>query len=160
MRQYLRSWFPFHGRLGRAQYWIWTLLYAATPVVFGVIVGVLGALYYSPPDDTITNITMIGFATVAMLVLVSGAIIGLASTGVRRLHDRGKTGYWLLLYYLLPFIIWNNARMDTVGFVSVFVALGVQIWAIVDLGVLPGEADGNAFGPNPLANNPAAAAAG
>jgi len=150
MRQYLQSWFPFHGRIGRAQYWIWSLLYAATPVVFGVIVGVLGALTYNP-DDTITNRTIIGLATVAMLVLVFGAIIGLASTGVRRLHDRGKSGYWLLLYYLLPSMIWNNARMDTVGFVFVFVALGVQLWVIVDLGVLPGEAGSNAFGPSPLA---------
>jgi uncharacterized membrane protein YhaH (DUF805 family) len=159
MRWYLQSWFPFHGRIGRAQYWIWTLLYAAILPVSGVTVAVLGALYYKPPDDSITNRTIIGFVTVAFLVLTFGTVTGLASTGVRRLHDRGKTGYWLLLYYLLPFLIWNNARMDAVGFVSVFAALGVQIWAIVDLGALPGEAGSNAFGPNPLAENPAATSA-
>jgi uncharacterized membrane protein YhaH (DUF805 family) len=77
-------------------------------------------------------------------------VTGLASVGVRRLHDRGKTGYWLLLYYLPPSMMSKNAGLDTVGLIFSVVDLGILIWAIVDLGVLRGEADSNAFGPNPL----------
>jgi uncharacterized membrane protein YhaH (DUF805 family) len=36
--------------------------------------------------------------------------------------------------------------------------LSILIWPIVDLGVLRGDTGSNAFGPNPLAENPRAAA--
>jgi hypothetical protein len=40
------------------------------------------------------------------------------------------------------------------GDIGVLVTIGISIWAIVDLGVLRGEAGSNAFGPNPLSKNP------
>jgi len=156
MREYLKSWFPFHGRLGRRQYWISTLLYAVVGVLGAVILVVLAAVNYNPPDDTITSVTIVGFVllSIALIVFVFVIVTGLASTGVRRLHDRGKTGYWLALYYLLPSMLAKNAGLDTAGIIVVLVTLGILIWAIVDLGVLPGEPGGNVFGPNPLAKNP------
>jgi uncharacterized membrane protein YhaH (DUF805 family) len=48
----------------------------------------------------------------------------------------------------------KNAGLDTAGIIVALVTLGILIWAIVDLGVLPGEPGGNVFGPNPLAKNP------
>lgn len=116
----------------------------------------LAALNYNPPDDTITNVTIVGFVLlgIAMTVLVVVVVTGLASTGVRRLHDRGKTGYWLLLYYLLPSMMSKNAGLDTVGLIFWLVTLGILIWAIVDLGLLRGEAGSNFFGQNPLSKNP------
>jgi hypothetical protein len=81
------------------------------------------------------------------LVAFVRIVTGLASTGVRRLHDRGKTGYWLALYYLLPSMMSKNAGMDTVGLIFSLVTFGILIWGIVDLGILRGEAGSNAFGP-------------
>ena len=89
-----------------------------------------------------------------MTVFVFVIVAGFASTGVRRLHDRGKTGYWLLLYYLLPSMMAKNAGLDAVGFIFGLVTIGILIWALVDLGILPGEAGSNTFGPNPLLKNP------
>jgi uncharacterized membrane protein YhaH (DUF805 family) len=90
-----------------------------------------------------------------MIAFVVTIMIGLASTGVRRLHDRGKPGYWLLLYYLLPSMITKYAGLDTVGLIYCMIALGILTWAIFDLGVLRGEDGSNVFGPNPLSENPA-----
>lgn len=155
MREYVKGLFPFRGRIGRRQYWISTLLYSLIWVLGAVILITLAALNYNPPDDTITNITIVGFVLlgIAMTVLVVVVVTGLASIGVRRLHDRGKTGYWLLLYYLLPSMMSKNAGLDTVGLIFWLVTLGILIWAIVDLGLLRGEAGSNAFGPNPLSKN-------
>ena len=57
------------------------------------------SLNYNPPDDTITSRTIVGFVLLGITALVFAFVIvvGLASAGIRRLHDRGKTGYWLLL---------------------------------------------------------------
>src|SRR5271169_2483802 len=119
MRQYLKSWFQFRGRVGRRQYWILTLLYLIAWALGTAILVTLAALNYNPPDDTITNITFVGFVLlgIAMIAFVVVIVMGIASTGVRRLHDRCKTGYWLVLYYLLPSMIVKNAGLDTVGLI-------------------------------------------
>ncbi len=156
MREHLRRWFPLRGRIGRRHYWISTLLYLLAWVLGAAILIALAVLNYNPPDDTITNTTIVGFVLlgIAMIVFVFVIVAGLASTGIRRLHDRGKTGYWLLLYYLLPSLMAKNAGLDAAGLVFGLVALGLLIWALVDLGILRGEAAGNAFGPNPLSKTP------
>jgi uncharacterized membrane protein YhaH (DUF805 family) len=155
MWQFLKSWFPFRGRIGRRQYWISTLLYSLVWVFGNVILITLAALNYNPPDDTITDRTVIVFVLLGIAILVFAVVIaaGFASTGVRRLHDRGKTGYWLLLYHVLPSMMSKNAGLDTVGLIFWLVTLGILIWAIIDLRVLRGEAGSNAFGPNPLSKN-------
>jgi len=155
MREYLERWFPFRGRIGRRQYWISTLLYLIVSIVGAAILVVLASLNYNA-GDTVTDVTIAGFILlgIAMTAFVFVIVTGLASTGVRRLHDRGKTGYWLALYYLLPSMLAKNAGMDIAGLASGLVSVGILAWAIVDLGIMRGEAGGNAFGPNPLPENP------
>src|SRR5271156_2004550 len=119
MRQDLKRWFTFSGRIGRRQYWVSTVLYSVAWVLGVVILITLAALNYNPPNDTITNFTIVGFVLlgIAMTILVGVTVTGLASTGVRRLHDRGKSGYWLLLYYLLPSMMLKHAGLDIVGLI-------------------------------------------
>jgi uncharacterized membrane protein YhaH (DUF805 family) len=133
-----------------------TLLYLLFWGLGVAILITLAALNYNA-GDTITNTTIVGFVllSVAMTVFAFVIVMGLASTGVRRLHDRSKTGFWLLLYYALPMVISRQAGFDTIGLVFWLVTLGILIWAIVDLGILRGEAGSNAFGPNLLPENPA-----
>ncbi len=160
MREYLTRWFPFCGRIGRRQYWISTSLYLLAWVLGAAILIALAALNYNPPDDTITNATIVGFVLLGIgtIVFVFAIVAGFASTGVRRLHDRGKTGYWLLLYYLPPSMMAKNAGLDTVGLIFGLVTIGLLIWALVDLGILRGDAGSNAFGPNPPSTKPPVAA--
>ena len=119
------------------------------------ILVVLASLNYKL-DDTITRRTIVDFVLLGIAMIVFGSVIiaGLASTGVRRLHDRGRTGYWLMLYYLLPSMAWRNAGLDTVGLIFSLVTPGILICAIIDLGVLRGEAGSNVFGTNPLSKDP------
>jgi uncharacterized membrane protein YhaH (DUF805 family) len=96
--------FRFKGRISRKQYWTATLTYVFAGMFGGLLFVVLAALNYNPPDDTITNRTIIGFVLLGIAFIVFAVVIvaGLASTGIRRLHDRGKSGWWLILYYLAP----------------------------------------------------------
>jgi uncharacterized membrane protein YhaH (DUF805 family) len=99
MSDMIKRRFSFQGRISRRQYWIATLLYSVAWVAVAVILVVLSALNYNPPDDSITGLTIAGFVGLGLaaiaLAFVTGA--GLASSGVRRLHDRGKTGYWPII---------------------------------------------------------------
>jgi uncharacterized membrane protein YhaH (DUF805 family) len=157
MREYIKRRFSFQGRIGRRQYWIATLLYSLAWGLGAVILVVLAALNYNPPDDRVTGLTIAGFVVlgIAAVALAVATVTGLASSGVRRLHDRGKTGYWLLLYYLLPSMMSKNAGLDDNGLVVGLIIAGIILWATVDLGIIRGEAGGNAFGPDPLAKDPA-----
>ena len=96
--------FSWRGRIGRKQYWIRTLLYLLGGILGGLLLVVLAALNYNPPADTIAVRTVVGFVLlgIATVVYVVTILTGLVSTGIRRLRDRGKSGWWLLLYYFAP----------------------------------------------------------
>lgn len=89
-----------------------------------------------------------------LLVVPLGALtFAKFSAGVRRLHDRGKTGYWILLYYLFPCYTAQKMGLDVEGLTFVAITLGLIAWSIIDLGILRGDTGSNAFGPDPLAEN-------
>ena len=152
MAQFLAALFSFKGRIGRKRYWTATLLYLLGGVVGGVLLVVLAALNYNPPDDTITARTIVGFVllgivSIAYLFVV---VVGLASTGVRRLHDRGKSGWWLILYYLAPDrLLSETSFWQGAALIIPIAAAAVLIWGLIDLGLLRGDPADNAYGPNP-----------
>jgi uncharacterized membrane protein YhaH (DUF805 family) len=74
-----------------------------------------------------------------------------ASVLSKRLHDRGRSGWWSALILLAVLVVWPYPA----GFIAVLFSL-VLFWAVIDLGVMPGEQGANRYGPNPL--NPIAAA--
>ena len=74
-----------------------------------------------------------------------------ASVLSKRLHDRGRSGWWSALVLFSVMVIWPHL----VGFLDFLFSL-VLVWAVVELGVMPGEPGANRYGPNPL--NAAAAA--
>jgi uncharacterized membrane protein YhaH (DUF805 family) len=63
----------------------------------------------------------------------------------KRLHDRGRSGWWAALVLLSLVAVWPTPR----HFLD-FLFSGVVVWAIVELGVMPGEQGANRYGPNPL----------
>jgi len=62
----------------------------------------------------------------------------------KRLHDRGRSGWWAALVLLAFALVWPTPT----GLRGLF--LLVVLWAIVELGVMTGEEGSNRFGPNPL----------
>ena len=96
----------FSGRARRTEYWMFFLVYFVIALVIGVVEGLLSIGGY------LTGI----FALVHLLPSLG--------VTVRRLHDTGRSGWWLLLI-LIPFI----------G------GLFLLYWA-----VLPSQPGANAFG--------------
>jgi len=108
----LKKYAVFNGRAQRAEYWYFVLFNFIIGFVLSLLGGLLGhGLNY------LGNIY-------SLAVLVPGSAVA-----IRRLHDIGKSGWWLLLG-LIPIIGW--------------------IWLIV-LAATDSEANDNQYGPNPKA---------
>ena len=63
----------------------------------------------------------------------------------KRLHDRGRSGWWAALILFAIVAVWPQPA----GFFD-FLFVVVLIWAGVELGAMPGEVGTNRHGPNPL----------
>jgi uncharacterized membrane protein YhaH (DUF805 family) len=63
----------------------------------------------------------------------------------KRLHDRGRSGWWAGIVIVAFVAVWP---LPEHFFDFIFAA--IVVWAVVELGVMPGEAGANRFGPSPL----------
>jgi uncharacterized membrane protein YhaH (DUF805 family) len=98
----------FEGRARRTEYWMFVLV----SLIIAIVIGIVGSIIH---------------------LRVLGTLYGLAvllptlAVGARRLHDTGRSGWWLLIY-LLPLIGW--------------------IWLIVLL-AMGGDQGSNQYGADP-----------
>ncbi len=83
---------------------------------------------------------------IAFAMIVSGCVVG-----IKRLHDRDKSGWWLLLFYLLSGVLDVIGMTGKLPFLFELGSVGISIWALVELGFLRGTAGANQYGPDPLA---------
>ncbi len=105
--------FQFDGRINRAKFWIGVVAIWVVELIALLILRAVGmggvALY-----------------TVVMVVIIWPAL----AIQVKRWHDRGKSG-WFVLVSLIPFVGW--------------------LWVLIECGFLEGDSGDNEYGPNPLA---------
>ena len=98
-----RKYFDFKGRASRSEFWWFTLFLVCCGTVTGTIDALLFGWEFSDPTP-LTNI-----ATIVTL-------IPSFSVSWRRLHDVGKSGWWILISLtiigLIPLIIWCIRASD------------------------------------------------
>ena len=141
--------FGFNGRINRGKYWLAILIF----IIVSLVMGVIGYM-----ADQVMAFQLLN------LIVSIGVLVSSIAVGIKRLHDRDKSGWWLLLFYLLPSALMGIGAVmffygigaETTGSIiggSVFYILGlaVFVWAFVEMGCLRGTAGPNRFGPDPLA---------
>jgi uncharacterized membrane protein YhaH (DUF805 family) len=104
----LRQYVDFAGRARRKEYWMFTLVSVIISLMLGILDGARG--------------TAIPGLLYGLAVLLPGLAVG-----VRRLHDTGRSAWWLLLC-LIPLV----------GGIVVIVFVATD-----------GERQSNAYGPDP-----------
>ena len=143
--------FSFRGRINRAKYWLAVLVFVVADAALGLLGWVL---------DNGLAFQILSFVVNLAVLIASIAVC------IKRLHDRDRSGWWLLLFYAGPvavaliggFIFW--AAADTVGMSAEWSYLGLRlcllggialaIWGFVEIGCRRGTAGYNRFGPDPL----------
>jgi uncharacterized membrane protein YhaH (DUF805 family) len=153
--------FSFTGRINRAKYWLGILilfvaLFAVSAVAFLIM--------WAVRDQYVLNIVL----GVAFQIVGIWASLGLY---IKRLHDRDKSGWWLLLFYGAPFglmlatfywfgmfALMSNPNMPpdpnqiAAGpiIIATLAGMGIALWGFVEIACLRGTEGPNRFGPDPL----------
>jgi uncharacterized membrane protein YhaH (DUF805 family) len=141
--------FGFSGRLNRAKYWLWILIYfIAVAVVTGVT--------YAINSPTAGGIVQLGFSIVAL--------ISSLAVMTKRLHDRNKSAWWLLIFVLIPSLLLgagivasvygalmtddtsNLSTLALTGGALTLAASAFLIWGFVELACLRGTIGPNRYG--------------
>jgi uncharacterized membrane protein YhaH (DUF805 family) len=139
--------FGFHGRINRAKFWLAALIY-----FIAIFFAAVGLAIASEPFKWVA-------AAIYVLLLISSVAVG-----VKRLHDRDKSGWWLLLFYVAPVVpsvigyyLLGGSEADGGGIPALtlgFAVLAINIWMLVELGCLRGTIGDNQYGPDPVAPQP------
>jgi uncharacterized membrane protein YhaH (DUF805 family) len=153
--------FSFSGRLNRARYWLTILGFFAVSLACSVIsltIKRLVGVHVHPAnleyrDWSVTTIVVAGLFILIMIsiILVTGWIALAVVT--KRLHDRDKSAWWLLLFYFVPPILEGiGRRADAAGSILILIGLGYQ-----HLGIRRNRLSARDGGAEPLRSRPAAA---
>ena len=78
-----QNYVTFSGRAARSEYWYWTLFVFLSAFVLAIVDSALGTPFYA--------------------IFALGVFLPNLAVLVRRLHDRNKSGWWILLF-LIPLI--------------------------------------------------------
>lgn len=139
----LKSYFTLAGRLSAVQYW---RLQRRLSLLF-VIVFVV----------TIVATMAGGWLGAVPFVFAAPLLIASVCSSVRRLHDRGKSAWWLAVFTVVPALIVGFAEagpestaMLVLTTLSVPVMLGLVIWSWIEFAG-PGQKGPNRYGPDPKA---------
>lgn len=134
--------FGFQGRINRSKYWLAVVIWL---VIWCVLVALL----------LLTEFSAVAIG-LAVIVLIPSTVSGIA-VGIKRLHDRDKSGWWLLIFYVVPPVLdgIGNA-VPEMSFIFSAASLAITIWMFVELGFLRGTRGPNRYGPDPLAEEAAA----
>lgn len=141
------------GRISRSTYWLGGL---AILVYELVLLGIFIALVADSTQPIPVRIVEV--ALPVGLLSLPAVYAGLA-IAVKRLHDRDKSGWWVLLFYWVPGILDQAARHlgeGALGWIFSTASFAISIWALVELGFLRGTRGPNRFGSDPLESSPTA----
>ena len=144
--------FSFEGRIGRRTYWL---------AILALIVAVL-VLTFAPFLLDCEAVAVLMLALTSQLVWLL-SLWPMLAVGAKRLHDRNRNGWWLLVFWLLPFALFcggisiylfDDPRTGrsgdfATGSILIFAGLLPALWGIVELGFLPGTKGPNLYGADP-----------
>lgn len=120
------KWFSFEGRATRGEWWKINLLAYVACVIFILLIGsaeisrIGNTTVGNGPYGLQTNVLVALFCVFFVMLVWVGLAVG-----VRRYHDRNKSGWWLLIAFI-PFI--------------------GPFWQFIELGCMEGVSTGNRYG--------------
>ena len=110
----MRKYAVFSGRARRQEYWMFVL----SNVIIAVVLGIIDGMADSDSEGSRSTLTTL---------YVLATLIPFLAVGVRRLHDTGRSGWWMLI-----------------GVIPIIGAIVLLIFIIQD-----SQLTDNQYGPNP-----------
>ena len=107
--------FGFRGRINRAKYWLAVLIYSISSTALGLVGIVAGQINdLQLPVLIPSALPSAGLVPAAgqsmgwsVVTVVYGLAVSISAFLVcaKRLHDRGKSAWWLLVFFVLPTVL-------------------------------------------------------
>lgn len=107
--------FSFRGRMRRRDYWLYSL---------PVLLVSLPVFIYTPQENAAGNLAL----ELLSLVILGFVFWASAALNIKRLHDRNKSGWWIIVTFL-----------PVIG----------PVFVIIELGILDGTKGPNQYGNDP-----------
>jgi uncharacterized membrane protein YhaH (DUF805 family) len=159
--------FSFNGRLNRAKQWLIIVLLSVPALVYEYAVKNSFGLDWREFGRIISGQDLqhpsAGKILMLMVPLWLATVIPTLAVGIKRLHDRNKSGWWIILFVYAPWAlsffqvaqlpgVSSNAHLSKTPLELVFgvAVFGLQMWGFVELFCLRGTVGPNRFGPDPL----------
>ncbi len=148
--------FSFDGRIGRSTYWLSIVpLFIAVHLIAVAPILMVELIVGTESDEMPYSFLIAFFA--AQLIWFAG-LWPMLAVGSKRLHDRNRRGWWLVVWWLLPFVLlfggfglgFTSRSGDfSTGSILMLASLPPALWGIVELGILPGTKGPNVYGAEP-----------
>jgi len=185
--------FGFGGRINRARMWLFILVTLGWEIVIGLVAAAglrwtghsdlatvasrsdasggtnfSASLHILHPAPVSNPVEWTAAGIIAVLMLLYA--VALCAVYTKRLHDRGKSAWWLLPFLVIPWGLGILKCLDMPGLLQLgpyFGPLGMGwdaaaligtilgIWAFIELFFFRGSIGANRYGPDPL-SRPAA----
>ena len=176
--------FSFSGRINRAKQWAFIFVGIAFEIavvaMFSLIIGfnaVALAFQHETPFATFISTPQAHIFLLLLGLLYLVTVYASIAVMTKRLHDRDKSAWWLLVFLVLPLVL-NIPQLllslemfhhigeimkaaqtghpyqppqNPVATIGNGAATIVSLWAFVELFCLRGTVGDNRFGPDPLA---------
>ena len=152
--------FRFQGRIPRRIFWIGlTALLAAAVIAVYLLSYLFEQIIPDRPSD---SLVIYGRLAILMVVWIP-AFYSILAVLVKRLHDRDKSGRWVVilvaagflpLIAIVGFLVGPGAfLLEPSPYLQILdsVSLAIALWFFVELGFLKGTKGPNRFGADPLA---------
>jgi uncharacterized membrane protein YhaH (DUF805 family) len=163
--------FSFRGRINRAKYWYAGFASSAfCSVLLGLVAFALGRIFgariksvhlnffdIAPFNIAFSDAGPASTKTLTLFYAAGAPIVAfgmwfLAAATVKRLHDRDKSGWWIVPLFIASGIFTRLERQlpDSAMALLGLVAFALWLWGFVELLCLRGTHGPNRFGPYPL----------
>ncbi len=160
--------FSFQGRMRRRDWWIGVLILIVAKVVLSACGNaVVGASMF--PMMALSSSGEVDLGAMLVKSLEVQAIVSLVllwpslAIGFKRLHDRNRPGWWLLVLTALSWVqqglrfqrlheggdLMSMLQPGLPGGLLLLVIVIVGIWLLIEMGFLDGTQGPNKYGPSP-----------
>jgi uncharacterized membrane protein YhaH (DUF805 family) len=160
--------FSFEGRINRARMWLAVLVIVCWMIFLGGLIAAAGSVFGGPTSfgfgvsDIFRIIDPATYRSLSPTGLVHAGVKTAATalfvwvylaTSIKRLHDRDKSGWWMVPFFAAPGVYDQIADRFELSYAALPLGLAafvLCIWGFVEMYCLQGSRKTNRFGPNPL----------
>ncbi len=145
--------FSFEGRIGRRSFWLGAV------ILFLILLAGFFIYLASVGFDTVMNAPVGSRASAIVSLMISLVLFApWLALLVKRLHDRGKSGWWSAVFLVPEYsyqfldafgLTGGFGRFNMVDYVIGGIYAAVTLWLLIELGFLKGMPGENAYGPDP-----------